>query len=190
MREFINNVDPFEAEIIKSESKRGYIDLGNSSSVEDEYNLSLSYLEELKNVYTEDGELDKTKKRDVLVISVWKDLIEKAVVLTGDRNNVYTIVSRDFQRFFTSFRRYSGILQNMWETEDSEIKEGYKVLIRKIVDFDFFENTFHEDSNNFFKLRKWAETLGDKELTRKINSHLDCIVTSFFRQLKRRYGLG
>lgn len=192
MREFIKNVDPFEAEIIKGESKIGYIDLGNSSTVtvEDEYNLSLSYLEELKDVYTENGELDKTKKRDVLVISVWKDLIEKAVVLTGNRDKVYTIVSRDFQRFFTSFRRYSGILQNMWETEDTEIKEGYKVLIRKIVDFDFFENTFHEDSNNFFKLRKWAETLGDKELTRKINSHLDCIITSFFRQLKRRYGLG
>lgn len=192
MREFIKNVDPFEAEIIKGESKIGYIDLGNSSivTIEDEYNLSLSYLEELKDVYTENGELDKTKKRDVLVISVWKDLIEKAVVLTGNRDKVYTIVSRDFQRFFTSFRRYSGILQNMWETEDTEIKEGYKVLIRKIVDFDFFENTFHEDSNNFFKLRKWAETLGDKELTRKINSHLDCIITSFFRQLKRRYGLG
>ena len=78
----------------------------------------------------------------------------------------------------------------MWETNDKKTKEKYSELIRKIVDFDFFENTFHEDSNNFFKLRKWAETLRDKELTRKINSHLDCIVTSLFRQLKRRYGLG
>lgn len=158
--------------------------------LEEEYQLSLSYLEELKNVYNKDGSLDKTNKREALVIIVWKDLIEKAVNACGDRKKVYKIVSRDFQRFFTNYLRYADILQSMWETNDKKTKEKYSELIRKIVDFDFFENTFHEDSNNFFKLRKWAETLRDKELTRKINSHLDCIVTSLFRQLKRRYGLG
>lgn len=158
--------------------------------LEEEYQLSLSYLEELKNVYNKDGSLDKTNKREALVIIVWKDLIEKAVNACGDRKKVYKIVSRDFQRFFTNYLRYADILQSMWETSDKKTKEKYSELIRKIVDFDFFENTFHEDSNNFFKLRKWAETLRDKELTRKINSHLDCIVTSLFRQLKRRYGLG
>lgn len=158
--------------------------------LEEEYQLSLSYLEELKNVYNKDGSLDKTNKREALVIIVWKDLIEKAVNACGDRKKVYKIVSRDFQRFFTNYLRYTDILQSMWETNDKKTKEKYSELIRKIVDFDFFENTFHEDSNNFFKLRKWAETLRDKELTRKINSHLDCIVTSLFRQLKRRYGLG
>ena len=158
--------------------------------LEEEYQLSLSYLEELKNVYNKDGSLDKTNKREALVIIVWKDLIEKAVNACGDRKKVYKIVSRDFQRFFTNYLRYADILQSMWETNDKKTKEKYSELIRKIVDFDFFENTFHEDSNNFFKLRKWSETLGDKELTRKINSHLDCIVTSLFRQLKRRYGLG
>ena len=158
--------------------------------LEEEYQLSLSYLEELKNVYNKDGSLDKTNKREALVIIVWKDLIEKAVNAYGDRKKVYKIVSRDFQRFFTNYLRYADILQSMWETNDKKTKEKYSELIRKIVDFDFFENTFHEDSNNFFKLRKWAETLRDKELTRKINSHLDCIVTSLFRQLKRRYGLG
>ena len=158
--------------------------------LEEEYKLSLSYLEELKNVYNKDGSLDKTNKREALVIIVWKDLIEKAVNACGDRKKVYKIVSRDFQRFFTNYLRYADILQSMWETNDKKTKEKYSELIRKIVDFDFFENTFHEDSNNFFKLRKWAETLRDKELTRKINSHLDCIVTSLFRQLKRRYGLG
>lgn len=157
--------------------------------LEEEYQLSLSYLEELKNVYNKDGSLDKTNKREALVIIVWKDLIEKAVNACGDRKKVYKIVSRDFQRFFTNYLRYADILQSMWETSDKKTKEKYSELIRKIVDFDFFENTFHEDSNNFFKLRKWAETLRDKELTRKINSHLDCIVTSLFRQLKRRYGL-
>ena len=151
--------------------------------LEEEYQLSLSYLEELKNVYNKDGSLDKTNKREALVIIVWKDLIEKAVNACGDRKKVYKIVSRDYLR-------YADILQSMWETNDKKTKEKYSELIRKIVDFDFFENTFHEDSNNFFKLRKWAETLRDKELTRKINSHLDCIVTSLFRQLKRRYGLG
>ena len=158
--------------------------------LEEEYQLSLSYLEELKNVYNKDGSLDKTNKREALVIIVWKDLIEKAVNACGDRKKVYKIVSRDFQRFFTNYLRYADILQSMWETNDKKTKEKYSELIRKIVDFDFFENTFHEASNNFFKLRKWAETLRDKELTRKINSHLDCIVTSLFRQLKRRYGLG
>ena len=158
--------------------------------LEEEYQLSLSYLEELKNVYNKDGSLDKTNKREALVIIVWKDLIEKAVNACGDRKKVYKIVSRDFQRFFTNYLRYADILQSMWETNDKKTKEKYSELIRKIVDFDFFENTFHEDSNNFFKLRKWAETLRDKELTKKINSHLDCIVTSLFRQLKRRYGLG
>ena len=158
--------------------------------LEEEYQLSLSYLEELKNVYNKDGSLDKTNKREALVIIVWKDLIEKAVNACGDRKKVYKIVSRDFQRFFTNYLRYADILQSMWETNDKKTKEKYSELIRKIVDFDFFENTFHEDSNNFFKLRKWAETLRDKELTRKINSHLDCIVTSLFRQLKHRYGLG
>ena len=158
--------------------------------LEEEYQLSLSYLEELKNVYNKDGSLDKTNKREALVIIVWKDLIEKAVNACGDRKKVYKIVSRDFQRFFTNYLRYADILQSMWETNDKKTKEKYSELIRKIVDFDFFENTFHEDSNNFFKLRKWAETLREKELTRKINSHLDCIVTSLFRQLKRRYGLG
>ena len=158
--------------------------------LEEEYQLSLSYLEELKNVYNKDGSLDKTNKREALVIIVWKDLIEKAVNACGDRKKVYKIVSRDFQRFFTNYLRYADILQSMWETSDKKTKEKYSELIRKIVDFDFFENTFHEDSNNFFKLRKWAETLRDKELTRNINSHLDCIVTSLFRQLKRRYGLG
>ena len=158
--------------------------------LEEEYQLSLSYLEELKNVYNKDGSLDKTNKREALVIIVWKDLIEKAVNACGDRKKVYKIVSRDFQRFFFYYLRYDDILQSMWETNDKKTKEKYSELIRKIVDFDFFENTFHEDSNNFFKLRKWAETLRDKELTRKINSHLDCIVTSLFRQLKRRYGLG
>ena len=47
--------------------------------LEEEYQLSLSYLEELKNVYNKDGSLDKTNKREALVIIVWKDLIENAV---------------------------------------------------------------------------------------------------------------
>lgn len=156
--------------------------------LEEEYQLSLSYLEELKNVYNKDGSLDTKNKREALVITVWKDLVEKAISQTGDPKEVYGVVARDFQRFFTSYRRYADILQSMWESKD---KEKYSELIRKIVDFDFFENIFHEDSNNFFKLRGWASTtLKDKELIRKINSHLDCIVVSLFRQLKRRYGLG
>ena len=32
--------------------------------LEEEYQLSLSYLEELKNVYNKDGSLDKTNKRE------------------------------------------------------------------------------------------------------------------------------
>ena len=71
--------------------------------LEEEYKLSLSYLEELKNVYNKDGSLDKTNKREALVIIVWKDLIEKAVNACGDRKKVYKIVSRDFQRFFSRF---------------------------------------------------------------------------------------
>ena len=156
--------------------------------LKEEYQLSLSYLEELKNVYNKDGSLDTKNKREALVITVWKDLVEKAISQTGDPKEVYGVVARDFQRFFTSYRRYADILQSMWESKG---KEKYSELIRKIVDFDFFENIFHEDSNNFFKLRGWASTtLKDKELIRKINSHLDCIVVSLFRQLKRRYGLG
>lgn len=159
--------------------------------LEEEYQLSLSYLEELKNIYNKDGSLDTKNKREALVITVWKDLVEEAISQTGEPKKVYRVVARDFQRFFTSYRRYADILQSMWETKDAKTKEKYSELIRKIVDFDFFENTFHEDSNNFFKLRGWASTtLKDKELIRKINSHLDCIVTSLFRQLKRRYGLG
>lgn len=156
--------------------------------LKEEYQLSLSYLEELKNVYNKDGSLDTKNKREALVITVWKDLVEKAISQTGDPKEVYGVVARDFQRFFTSYRRYADILQSMWESKG---KEKYSELIRKIIDFDFFENIFHEDSNNFFKLRGWASTtLKDKELIRKINSHLDCIVVSLFRQLKRRYGLG
>ena len=98
--------------------------------LEEEYQLSLSYLEELKNVYNKDGSLDKTNKREALVIIVWKDLIEKAVNACGDRKKVYKIVSRDFQRFFTNYLRYADILQSMWETNDKKTKEKYSELIR------------------------------------------------------------
>ena len=108
------------------------------------------------------------------------------------KEETYTVVSKDFQRFFTSFFQYSNILDTMWKStgNSGEDKKKYGVLIRKIVGqgFNFFENTFHDDSNNFFKLRKWTQTFSDKILARKINSHLDCIVTGLFRQLKRKYG--
>lgn len=151
---------------------------------EEEYQLALKYLDELKKVYDDKGKIIPNKERDAQVIVVWRDLIEKAVEETGDREETYLIVARDFQRFFSSFLQYSKILEKMYFSETEE----YKILIRKIVDWDFFENTFKEDSNNFFKLRRWSRTFRDKELTRKINSHLDCIVTGLFRQLKRRYG--
>lgn len=151
---------------------------------EEEYQLALKYLDELKKVYDDKGKIIPNKERDAQVIVVWRDLIENAVEETGDRDYTYLIVARDFQRFFSSFLQYSKILEKMYFSETEE----YKILIRKIVDWDFFENTFKEDSNNFFKLRRWSRTFRDKELTRKINSHLDCIVTGLFRQLKRRYG--
>lgn len=170
-------------------SNKKYEDNRTLKELEQEYETSLNYLEELKNVYTKDGKLDKTNKREALVINVWRDLIEKAILKSGNRKEVYGVISRDFQRFFTDYRRYSDIIQCMWETEDKETKNKYLDFIRRITNFDFLENTFHEGSNNFFKLRKWADTIGDKELTRKINSHLDCIITSLFRQIKGRYGL-
>ena len=151
---------------------------------EEEYQLALKYLDELKKVYDDEGKIIPNKERDAQVIVVWRDLVEKAVIETGNRDETYLIVARDFQRFFSSFLQYSKIIEKMYFSETEE----YKILIRKIVDWNFFELTFKEDSNNFFKLRRWSRTFRDKELTRKINSHLDCIVTGLFRQLKRRYG--
>lgn len=151
---------------------------------EEEYQLALKYLDELKKVYDDEGKIIPNKERDAQVIVVWRDLIEKAVIETGSRDETYLMVARDFQRFFSSFLQYSKIIEKMYFSETEE----YKILIRKIVDWNFFELTFKEDSNNFFKLRRWSRTFRDKELTRKINSHLDCIVTGLFRQLKRRYG--
>lgn len=151
---------------------------------EEEYRLALKYLDELKKVYDDKGQLVQNKTNDVPVISIWTDLIEKAIEETGKRDEIYTIVARDFQRFFSCFLQYSGIINKMYFSETEE----YKVLIRKIVDLDFFENTFKEDSNNFYKLREWSKTLRNKELMRKINSHLDCIIVGLFRQLKKRYG--
>lgn len=162
------------------------------TEIEEEYTLSLQYLNELRKVYDEKGFEVPGREREAPVINVWKDLVEKMVILRGNREEVYTVVSRDFQRFFTSFLQFSNILETMWKSNGNQgsDKKKYEVLIRKIVDIKFFEEIFHDDSNNFFKLRKYVrENLNDKELRRKVNSHLDCIVTGLFRQLKRRYGL-
>lgn len=159
--------------------------------MEEEYKLTLKYLDVLKKEYDSLGFEIPGKEKDVPVITVWIDLIEQAATLMG-KEETYTVVSKDFQRFFTSFFQYSNILDTMWKStgNSGEDKKKYEVLIRKIVGqgFNFFENTFHDDSNNFFKLRKWTQTFSDKILARKINSHLDCIVTGLFRQLKRKYG--
>lgn len=151
---------------------------------EEEYMLSLKYLDELKKVYDDKGKIIPNKEYNTQIIVIWKDLIEKAVEETGNRDETYLIVARDFQRFFSKFLQYSNIIEKMYFSENEE----FKILIRKIIDWGFFENTFKEDSNNFFKLRKWSKTLRNKELTRKINSHLDSIIVGLFRQLKRRYG--
>ena len=149
-----------------------------------EYESSLSYLDELKKVYDEKGNLVKNKEREANVIPVWKDLITKAASISHDEDEAYLCVARDFQRFFTCFKKYSGTLEKMWATDD----EGIKSMVRKITNLTFFGKLYKDDSDDFFKLRKWAKELPDKELSRKINSHLDCIITGLFRQLKRRYG--
>ena len=70
---------------------------------EEEYRLALKYLDELKKVYDDKGQLVQNKTNDVPVISVWTDLIEKAIEETGKRDEIYTIVARDLQRFFSCF---------------------------------------------------------------------------------------
>ena len=110
------------------------------TEIEEEYTLSLQYLNELRKVYDEKGFEVPGREREAPVINVWKDLVEKMVILRGNREEVYTVVSRDFQRFFTSFLQFSNILDTMWKSNGNQgaDKKKYAVLIRKIVDVKFF----------------------------------------------------
>lgn len=152
-----------------------------------EYLVVLGYLRELEKIYDKDGNLTPGKRRNVPVLGVWRDLIRQAIREVGIEDEVYRVVAKDFQRFFNSYFQFANILETMWNSSE---KERYAVLIRKIATEQFFTTTFHDDSQNFFKLRKWIqERIESKELKRKLNSHLNCIIHGLFNQLKRRYGL-
>lgn len=157
--------------------------------IKTKYFESLKYLDQLKKIYNDNGELVKDKEKYVPVIEVWKSIIDKAAELNEDKNVVYDLISRDFQRFFSSFLQYSNILETMWfnQGNNGEDKKKFIILLKKIVSKDFFFDYFKESSRNFREIRNWANDLKDKVLGRKINSHLNCIVEGLFRQLKLRY---
>ena len=71
---------------------------------EEEYQLALKYLDELKKVYDDEGKLILSKERDAQVIVVWRDLIEKAVEETGNRDETY------LKRFSKILFKFSSIL--------------------------------------------------------------------------------
>lgn len=93
-------------------------------------------------------------------------------------------ISKDLSRYYESFRSYQKAL--------SEMNKGNLLMLRKKIisgDKDFFKNTWKEDSDDFFRTRKFINTyLKDPSMVFRINSSLDCISSSLRRYTLSEYG--
>ena len=114
---------------------------------------------------------------DAKCLVVFQDLIRKAEAISED---TYVIVTKDFSRYFTRFFEYANLLGKMGA--------GTEELRYKLLSQEFFKEYFHEDSNDFFALRNWALNLSDVKLGIRINSHLNCIISTIFKSLNKKYG--
>lgn len=93
-------------------------------------------------------------------------------------------LSKDLSRYYDSFESYQRALSEM--TSDS-----LKTLRRKILNDsrDFFKETWGEESNEFFRSKKFFSTyIKDLSLVSRLGSSLDCIITSLRRYILARYG--
>ena len=126
-------------------------------------------------------------------IEVLRSQVDEVVLRVSGMNNsqgedlgevFLRTISKDLSRYHDSFAKYQKAL--------SEMKTSNLMLLRrKIVtgDKDFFKETWKEDSDNFFRTRKFISSyLKDLSLASKINSSLDCIVTGLYRYTLGKYG--
>lgn len=126
-------------------------------------------------------------------VEVFQSQVEEAKIYLSEKINeigenldevFIRTLSKDLSRYYDSFEKYLKSL--------SEMKSGnLTYLRRKIVlgDKNFFRDTWGEDSDNFFRTRKFiSTTLKDLSLASKLNSSLDCIVTSLYRYTYKKYG--
>lgn len=125
-------------------------------------------------------------------IEVLQGQVEEArSKLTGLKNSqeedlgevLIRTLSKDISRYYDNFERYQKTLSEM-------NTENLSLLRRKIIsgDKDFFKETWKEDSDNFFRTRKFISThLKDLSLVSKINSSLDCLIMGLHRYTVREY---
>lgn len=117
---------------------------------------------------------------------------EAKTLLSGQTNDegedldevLIRTISKDLSRYYDGFEKYQKAL--------SEMKtESLKVLRKKLVtkEKDFFQEVWGEESDNFFRTRKFISTyLKDSSISQKLNSTLDCISVSLYRYVYNKYG--
>lgn len=96
-------------------------------------------------------------------------------------------LSKDLSRYYDSFKRFHNALSKMDKDKD------LIYLRRKIIlgDKNFFKDTWKEDSDNFYRTRKFISDYlekGDLSLSHKLCASLDCMVTGLHRYTLSRFG--
>lgn len=151
----------------------------------------INYRDKLNN-FREYVKEDLTGNSENCVDYLQNQIDEARSKLTGLLNNqgedlgevLIRTISKDLSRYYESFRSYHKALSEM---ETVNLSRFRKKLVSK--DKDFFTNTWGEESDNFFRTRKFISTyLKDQSLASKINSSLDCITSSLRRYILSKYG--
>lgn len=113
------------------------------------------------------------------------NFLSERVDVNGDNLKEVLIrtLSKDLSRYYDNFEKYQLALAEMKSSNLLELR-------KKIVfgDKDFFSSVWKEDSDNFFRTRKFFSTyLKDKSLVHKLNSLLDSIVVGLYRYTLNKY---
>lgn len=94
-------------------------------------------------------------------------------------------VSKDLSRYYDSYSKYLKVLAEMGTTDN------LKALRKKIIfgDKNFFSETWKEDSDSFFRTRKFISLyIKDPSQALRINSSLDCIISGLQKYIYNLYG--
>lgn len=114
------------------------------------------------------------------ILIILDEIVKKTIASEeGIEIEFLTVFSRDLQRFMTSFGEYARCLE-----------KTPSPLVRKLTSQEFFFRFYHEDSRGFKKLKDYLKNIRNQKLARKVETHVNSLVSGLFRELLKKYNNG